>query len=353
MSYKESVLIPYEIFEKCTFEKPYKQQLLGSINSKSRDLPVDKRVKLKQQEKNLNLDSDKAKLQQGNMVNYETVRLSKDIENITNSIPLARRPFARSILEKMKQNKDIAVWNDKYEFVYHNLPIQDSNIMDLMHFIQVDSPNKPIPKGFDSFLNALLYELQIPHEWLLTNILTKFKAETPDQDEAEREEAKAESSDDIERKEARVPQKLIKTSQGKKEPKKRKLIETEADVRKPKKDILKQQYNDILTHVPESRKEYSRKILDQMKMAPEIIDWDDNYQIIYHGETIPGTSLVNILPFLQTNDRLSRKGTPEGALTVYKTLLNELDIPRQWVLRTFPRQSGFDRDIRKKWSDLD
>ena len=138
--YRESVIIPLAMWEKCNFREnvtvPTVQKPLGEDHELlySRDIPSDLKMKLYSQQAKLR--SPKTKYPKFEMVKpaVETKHeLGQDINSILQHFSSKSTPNASSILSKILQNKENIKWNDKLEVIVHGVHYPASNIIDLLH----------------------------------------------------------------------------------------------------------------------------------------------------------------------------------------------------------------------------
>lgn len=156
MSFRESIIIPLEVFEKCQFDNEQDILLDPSI-------PVDKRMKLYHQKKAL----EKKKPPEEKEEEAEEVG-ERNFQYIVDAIQMSYRPFAHSILDYLKNYQDQITWNDNMEVIIDGRLYPDSNILDLFHFLMknkvITSP-ADIPIAGMEFYDKLL-EIGIPKEWM-------------------------------------------------------------------------------------------------------------------------------------------------------------------------------------------
>lgn len=154
MSFRESVIIPLELFKKCNLQKE-DNAILRDVN-----LPSDVKMKLYNQEKKIEKmrTSDKD----------PEPHLQEDHSFIINAVPLHLQPYVQSILKVINSRKEAIRWNQELEVVIDGKPFSNSNIVDLFKFITkslVVTADTDLPIAAREFYNKLL-EIGIPKSWI-------------------------------------------------------------------------------------------------------------------------------------------------------------------------------------------
>ena len=183
MNYKEAVIVPLEVFNKCNFnpqEKELPPQKTGDIlNDKT--LPPDVKIKLYNQKK---------KLTKRPLPEPQLVQIKKEVEVeapsediILNQFPLRTKPVVNLILKYMKDSRGILSWTDNLEIVIEGDTIQDSNLIQLLRFVTNSltiTSAKDIPVGAEDFVDTLVNigvpkaYIQLPQRSLRKSEWVKF-----------------------------------------------------------------------------------------------------------------------------------------------------------------------------------
>ena len=161
MSFKESIIIPLEIYQRCHLQTKTKD--FNILLDKS--LPTDEKMKLfsqaqleKKRKKRKNLFSSKA----------EFAEISLLGNNILQLIPRQDKPIIKAILEIIKQNPSQISWNNNNEVILDGKTLINSNITEMFLYMRKHltvTKNKDIPMGIVPFYRKLL-SLNIAPEWI-------------------------------------------------------------------------------------------------------------------------------------------------------------------------------------------
>lgn len=168
MSFKESIIIPYELFKKCNFQTPSPPQHQEILKDMS--LPSDLKMKLYSQSKALQ--------QEKSPEIKETKPKHKppdDTDFIVQLMPSKSQPFANSILQKIKGRPDDIKWNDNLEVTIGETFYAESNIVELLRFATkntVVTSHTDIPIGGGEFLDKL-FEIGVPRAWIKVSFRRK------------------------------------------------------------------------------------------------------------------------------------------------------------------------------------
>lgn len=174
--FRECVIIPLAMFEKCNFRQVQTPPFQFTAQDKKADsvlfdntLPSDLKMKLYHQQTKLSPPQTK----------YQKVEIFKppvesphqeetDIESIVQGISSKNTPYANSILSKILQNRETIHWNDKLEVVINNKRYPGSDIIDLMRYVlgeKVITSSNDIPIAGRSFKDTLI-DIGVPRTWL-------------------------------------------------------------------------------------------------------------------------------------------------------------------------------------------
>ena len=147
MSFKESIIIPLDMFSKCKF--PTEEGEDEAVKVLNDDIPSDLKMKLHSQKKKRSKKSSSDEKQR-----YE------DVDFIVQILPEKSQPFAQSILKKISDHKDEISWNEDLELVLDGRPLADTNIIELFKLISknliITKQSEDVPKGAHQFVDKLL-----------------------------------------------------------------------------------------------------------------------------------------------------------------------------------------------------
>ena len=166
MNYKEAVIVPLEVFNKCNFnpkEKELPPQKTGGILN-DETLPPDIKIKLYNQKKKLT----KRPLPEPQLVQIKKEAEAPSEDIILNQFPLRTRPVVNLILKYMKDSRGILSWTDNLEIVIEGETIQDSNIIQLLRFVTNSltiTSAKDIPVGAEDFVDTLV-DIGVPKAYI-------------------------------------------------------------------------------------------------------------------------------------------------------------------------------------------
>jgi hypothetical protein len=158
MSFKESIIIPLDMFSKCKFSSEEGGEEDEAAKLLDADIPSDIKMKLHSQKKkhSKNTNSDEQS-------RYE------DVDFIVQILPEKSQPFARSILQKISDHKGEISWNENLELVLDGRPLADTNIIELFKLISknliITRQSEDVPKGAHQFVDKLL-EIGVPRSWI-------------------------------------------------------------------------------------------------------------------------------------------------------------------------------------------
>jgi len=190
MSFKESIIIPLELYQRCQLQTKTKD--LNILLDKS--LPTDEKMKLfsqaqleKKRKKRKNVFTSKAEFNE----------ISPVGSNILQLIPRADKPIIKAILDIIKQNPPQISWNTNNEVILDGKTLINSNIIDNFLYMRKHltvTKDKDIPEGIVPFYRKLL-SLNIAPEWIKqtparksTRRKTKSKKKEEEQEGEEEEE---------------------------------------------------------------------------------------------------------------------------------------------------------------------
>lgn len=179
VTFKESLLIPMSYFkkrQKTSFEKE-KSKLSVPVTAESilldKTIPADLRVKyfdnLKKFDKArppapINVITTTEKKEEGE----KGKQREEDLKIILNDMPDSKKPLASSIINFMRETKDIT-WNSQFEVAVDERIIPNSDIRKILQFLVGEviytSGKLDIPKGAAT-VKEKLEILEVPPSWL-------------------------------------------------------------------------------------------------------------------------------------------------------------------------------------------
>lgn len=192
MSFKEAAVLPIELVKYCNLKhKPKKQetskvvkkikQKYKSIREKEK-IPVDVHMKMLRQKKHLQTQKtvplEKPK---PNTIIVPIKPKDPNLNELIKDIRIEHQPYARSILLKMMENKDILHWDEYNRLVVNNRPIPDTNIKQLLKFITKSmtiTSEGDIPTG-SSLFKKKLDDIGVPPSWMKLPIRSRELPPTP------------------------------------------------------------------------------------------------------------------------------------------------------------------------------
>ena len=150
-SYKESVIIPLSLFQRC--------KLLDTEENVLESLHPDHKLKLIQQERLQKIKPREPAIEQD---------LFPHENNVIESVGVKDVPFVHAIIDLLKPKSDEIHWNKNYELILDDKVIPGTHVIDLFQFIM---KNKIITKASDIPLHGLpfYYKLQtlgVPESWI-------------------------------------------------------------------------------------------------------------------------------------------------------------------------------------------
>ena len=172
-SFKEAVIIPLSLFNKCKFGDTQEGILEG--------LPPDVQMKLLQHDRLLNPKGNfkgsiprpfEIKVIEDGEKKTKMIESSKtplNEEVIKGAVSDINKPFVQSILEVIKPRPNEISWNDKFEIILNGRLLPETNIIDLIQFFMketvVTNDNRDVPLNAFEIYEKLL-ELGIPKTWI-------------------------------------------------------------------------------------------------------------------------------------------------------------------------------------------
>ena len=172
MSFKEAIIIPYDLFKKCQFEKAVEKEHDRILHDTT--LPSDVKMKLYNQAKALDKvpkPSEESKPSESPPDN------EKDKIYIVQLMPTDDQPFVSSILDKIEDNKDQISWNENLEVRIDSKLYRNSNIIELLRFVMkklIITSDADVPIGAIDFVQKL-YSIGVPKSWMRVQVRRRTK----------------------------------------------------------------------------------------------------------------------------------------------------------------------------------
>ena len=108
------------------------------------------------------------------------------------------------------------------------------------------------------------------------------------------------------------------------------FIKKEQPEKKPTIKEFSSNYDGILLNsVPVKLKRYAGEMISLIRRHPDILDWNESGQILYHRAVIPKSNIVDLFNLIFTN-RKSHVAAKDSFLSA----LDEMNIPRHYVKNT-------------------
>lgn len=155
MDFKESVIIPLKMFQRCSFDRDKAQPLLND------NLPSDVRVKLYTNER-----LKRKKKIEDNKYGIPDTKLPR--RKIVENISTIKQPFVNSIIDLVQNNLDQISWNNDYKLVIGQDPVEGTNLVDIFRFLSKSSivtNETDVPKGSKLVYDTLL-KIGTPKSWI-------------------------------------------------------------------------------------------------------------------------------------------------------------------------------------------
>ena len=114
-------------------------------------------------------------------------------------------------------------------------------------------------------------------------------------------------------------------------------------------DTSEKYKQDILLSIEEKHRPNIKTILDIIHNNPDTIKIDNStLEVTIHGHKINDSNAINIIKEITKNNVVTKESDiAPGALQVYNTLVNELNIPKSWMpLKVVQRRSTRKRQKR-------
>ena len=171
MSFKESVIIPLSMYQKCQFATL--RQTTGQDPDTilyDNSLKPDVKLKLYSQAKHLVRPSIES-----TPLPHQEEKREDDTSFIVELMPENDQPYVNSILKKIKQNESEIYWNNNLELIIDGTPHANSNIIELLKFTMkkgVITNEKDYPIGGKTFLEKL-GAIGVPESWIKVKIARK------------------------------------------------------------------------------------------------------------------------------------------------------------------------------------
>ena len=177
MSFKESVIIPLKLFEKCFFE-------IETKIIQNETLPTDMKIKLHTQER-IQLNRKQQQNEDKNK-SEEIQKLPRD--KILNTTAVVKQPFVNSIIDIIEKYRDIIYWDETYKLYIHKELMPQYNIIDIFGYLfkrAIVTKNTDIPNGSKEIYDILI-EIGVPKPWIYVSfpkVSDRKKRKAPDQEQ--------------------------------------------------------------------------------------------------------------------------------------------------------------------------
>ena len=159
MSFERSILIPYELFQKCRLDKDKDVDILLD-----KTLPSDEKLKLYHQSILQNPSSSSSL-----KTPAAPLPMRDDtLDYILHSIPDKDKPNVRAILDIIKSNPSEVNWNGNSELILNNNIVSGSNLINLLLYFTKNLPvtsKSDVPTGAHELYKKLL-SLGMPASWV-------------------------------------------------------------------------------------------------------------------------------------------------------------------------------------------
>ena len=86
----------------------------------------------------------------------------------------------------------------------------------------------------------------------------------------------------------------------------------------------------IVNSLPKSSKTHAKRLIDYLKTHPEIINWNDKGEIMYHGRLINGSNISDLVMDAM-NNRSKSSNLPPFYESIYAKLLADVNVPNDWI----------------------
>ena len=85
----------------------------------------------------------------------------------------------------------------------------------------------------------------------------------------------------------------------------------------------------IINLLPKSVKKQAKVLIDYLKIHPDIVDWNDKGEIVYHGRLINGSNISDLVVNAMSNR--SKLNIPPFYESMYAKLLADVNVPNDWI----------------------
>ena len=161
MTYEKSILIPFDLYQRCHIDKDKDVDILLD-----KTIPSDKKLKLYHQSVLQKQSSSTPSLPTSSP---SSAPLQDDtLDYIIHNIPDKDKPYVRSILDIIKSNPIEVNWSANSELILDNNIVRGSNLINLLLYF---TNNLPVTRGDDVPLGAnrlyqKLLSLGMPTSWV-------------------------------------------------------------------------------------------------------------------------------------------------------------------------------------------
>jgi hypothetical protein len=161
MSFKESIIIPLDVYQRCHLQSKTKETDI--LFNKS--LPLDEKMKLFGQAQ---IEKKRKKRKKINSYISEMNKIIPLGDHILQAIPKQDKPIIKEILDIIVKHPSEISWNNNNEVIIDGRTLIKSNIIEMLLYMRkhlVVTKNGDIPEGIIPFYEKLL-SLNIAPEWI-------------------------------------------------------------------------------------------------------------------------------------------------------------------------------------------
>lgn len=92
--------------------------------------------------------------------------------------------------------------------------------------------------------------------------------------------------------------------------------------------------------VPEQDRPIVENILQRIQAHPNVVRWNNNFEVIVNGVTYPHSNILDLLKFIMKKRVIeNNKGAPFGGKEFVDALIDKIKVPRDWIKVIFKRTS--------------
>lgn len=87
--------------------------------------------------------------------------------------------------------------------------------------------------------------------------------------------------------------------------------------------------SNIIESLPTTSQRDGLLLINHLKSRPDIIKWNEKGEVIFRGDTLIGSNIIDLISDVLTNRKESK--TPLMDKTVFLKALSEINVPYQWI----------------------